>query len=361
MDEVAADVIHACLPAELGLPDGAPMLVSTIIPTYNRAAYIERAIDSVLSQMLPGDELIVVDDGSQDGTSAILAKYAGRIIVLQGGHGGAGRARNLGIRHARNELVAFLDSDDAWFPAKLAMQRTFMARRPDVLFCFTDFEVEFRDGSVRPHYLECWHREHATWEQAFGPGIAYSTLADLPEGITDFQVYIGDLYPLQLNGFYVLTDTLVARRREAGDALRFAEDLPTYEDLECFYRLSQRGLGAFLHVDTVRQFDHPHGRLSQRAELERIDARIALMRRVWGADAAFLNRQAENYRRSLDGLLLQRAGLLLAHGRNRPARETLSAMASPPWQLRALSSLPGWLTASGLTMRRALRRWRSEA
>ena len=332
------------------------MLCSIIIPTYNRASYLGAAIDSVLGQMVPGDELIVVDDGSDDDTPAVLRKYGSRIAAIQGGHGGAGRARNLGIERARNDLVAFLDSDDRWFPHKLRIQREFMARRQDVLFSFTNFEVQFRDGSVRPRYLELWHRDHATWEDAFGPGVRYSSVAPLPQGIPDFPVYEGDLYPLQLTGFYVLTDTLVARRREAGDALRFAEDLKTYEDLECFYRLSQRGRAAFLDVDTVRQLDHPHGRLSQRASLEKIEARLTLTRRFWGADPAFQRRHFDLYRHSEDSLLVQKAGLLLSQSENHLARIALSEMSSPPAGMRLLAFLPAWLTTPGMNLRRRLRR-----
>lgn len=331
------------------------MLCSIIIPTYNRASYLGAAIDSVLSQMVPGDELIVVDDGSVDETPAMLRKYGNRITAIQGGHGGAGRARNLGIERAGNDLVAFLDSDDRWFPNKLRIQREFMARRADVLFSFTNFEVEFRDGSVRPRYLELWHRDHATWEEAFGPGVRYSSVAPLPQGIPDFPVYECDLYPLQLTGFYVLTDTLMARRKEAGDALHFAEDLKTYEDLECFYRLSQRGKAAFLDVETVRQLDHPNDRLSQLASIDKIDARLTLLRRFWGADAAFLREHSSDYRRGYEDLLLQKAGLLLSQGYNRSARKTLAEISSPPLVLSLLSRLPGWLTARALELRRRRR------
>jgi glycosyltransferase involved in cell wall biosynthesis len=331
------------------------MRCSIIIPTYNRATYLDVAINSVLSQMMPGDELIVVDDGSEDETPAVLRKYGTRITAMQGGHGGAGRARNLGIERAGNDLVAFLDSDDRWFPHKLRIQRDFMARRLDVLFSFTKFEVQFRDGSVQPRYLELWHRDHATWEEVFGPGLMYSAVAPLPEGIPDFPVYEGDLYRPQLTGFYVLTDTLVARRKEAGDALHFAEDLKTYEDLECFYRLSQRGKAAFLDLETVRQLDHPHDRLSQLASIDKIDARLTLMRRFWGADPAFLQQHSSLYRRSHDELLLQKAGLLLSQGTNRMAKRTLAEMSSPPAFLRLLSHLPGWLTARALEVRRRSR------
>jgi glycosyltransferase involved in cell wall biosynthesis len=332
---------------------GPPLMrCSIIIPTYNRASYLDVAINSVLSQMLPDDELIVIDDGSEDETPAVLSRYGNRIAAIQGGHGGAGRARNLGIARASGDLVAFLDSDDCWFPQKLRIQRDFMARRPDVLFSFTNFEVQFRDGSVRPRYLELWHRDHATWEEVFGPGLMYSAVAPLPEGIPDFPVYEGDLYRPQLTGFYVLTDTLVARRKEAGDALHFAEDLKTYEDLECFYRLSQRGRAAFLDVETVRQLDHPNNRLSQLASIDKIDARLTLMRRIWGADAAFLQQHSSLYSRSHDALLLQKAGLLLSQGANRMARRTLAEMSSPPAFLTLLSHLPGWLTARALELRR---------
>jgi glycosyltransferase involved in cell wall biosynthesis len=331
------------------------MLCSIVIPTYNRALYLGAAIDSVLGQMVPGDELIVVDDGSDDDTPAVLRKYGSRITAIQGGHGGAGRARNLGIERAGNDLVAFLDSDDRWFPHKLRLQREFMARRPDVLFTFTNFEVEFRDGSVRSRYLELWHRDHATWEEAFGPGVGYSSVAPLPQGIPEFPVYEGDLYPLQLTGFYVLTDTLVARRKDAGDALRFAEDLRTYEDLECFYRLSRRGKAAFLDVETVRQLDHPNDRLSQLASIDKIDARLTLMRRFWGADAAFLEKHSGAYRRSHEDLLLQKAGLLLSQGQNRLARSALAEVPSPPVHLSLLSHLPGWLTTRALELRRRSR------
>lgn len=332
----------------------APLSCSIIIPTYNRAAYLATAIESVLGQMMPDDELIVVDDGSEDETPAVLARYGSRIAVIQGGHGGAGRARNLGIERARNDLVAFLDSDDRWFPHKLRIQRAFMERRPEVLFSFTNFQVEYRDGSVRPRYLELWHRDHATWEEAFGPGYPYSTVDPLPEEISDFLVYEGDLYRLQLTGFYVLTDTLMVRRKEAGDALHFAEDLKTYEDLECFYRLSQRGKAAFLDVDTVRQLDHPHGRLSQRDNLEKIDARLVLMRRIWGADADFLQDHLVLYRRSLDNLLIQKAGFLISQGNNRMARRTLVEVSSAPVLMSLLAYLPAWLTSFAIKFHKSI-------
>ena len=113
--------------------------VSVVIPTYNRAALVGRAVRSALAETSPGDEVIVVDDGSTDDTEEALAPYRDRIRYFRARHGKAGAARNHGVREARNGLVAFLDSDDEWMPDKLVLQRAALAARPDAVFCFSDF------------------------------------------------------------------------------------------------------------------------------------------------------------------------------------------------------------------------------
>ena len=97
-----------------------PPLVSAILPVRDRAAWIARAVDSVLAQSHPAIELIVVDDGSTDGTAAVLDRFGARMVRLRTPGAGAYAARNLGIAHARGDLVAFIDSDDAWHPGHLA-------------------------------------------------------------------------------------------------------------------------------------------------------------------------------------------------------------------------------------------------
>jgi glycosyltransferase involved in cell wall biosynthesis len=95
--------------------------VSVILPTYNRAATLDRAIRSVLNQTFDDLELIVVDDGSTDESPCTLKRYAGlaRVRVISSAHRGCSGARNLGITCARAPLIAFQDSDDEWFPRKL--------------------------------------------------------------------------------------------------------------------------------------------------------------------------------------------------------------------------------------------------
>lgn len=97
--------------------------VSVIIPTYNRREYVQIAIDSVLAQTFRTFEIVVVDDGSSDGTGDTLAaKYGDQIRYVWQGNQGESAARNWGIDQATGEYIAFLDSDDAWLPDKLGMQ-----------------------------------------------------------------------------------------------------------------------------------------------------------------------------------------------------------------------------------------------
>ncbi len=122
------------------------MKVSVIIPTYNRVHFLKEAIDSVLSQTYPYFELLIVDDGSEDETEALVRSYQDkRIRYLFIPHQGVSKARNVGIKEAKAELIAFLDSDDLWLPRKLEVQVNFFQKRPDALICQTE-EIWIRYG-----------------------------------------------------------------------------------------------------------------------------------------------------------------------------------------------------------------------
>src|SRR6187455_3206898 len=110
------------------MPSADP-LVTAILPVHDRAACVARAIESVLGQTYRNIELVVVDDGSTDETAAVVSRYRGAATILRQDNAGAYAARNLALRHARGELVAFIDSDDAWLPDKIARQVPLM--RPE--------------------------------------------------------------------------------------------------------------------------------------------------------------------------------------------------------------------------------------
>lgn len=125
-------------------------IVSVVIPVFNGAPFVSKAVESVRAQTIKEVEIIVVDDGSTDGTQAVLAELEKNqcIIWFQQEHGGPARSRNRGIAAARGEFVALLDCDDVWLPDKLEAQLTLMQTRRKVGVVHTDYEVVDQDGSV---------------------------------------------------------------------------------------------------------------------------------------------------------------------------------------------------------------------
>ena len=305
------------------------MHVSVIMPTYNRARWIGRAIHSVLEQLEAGDELIVIDDGSTDDTRAAVTSFGERVIYLQAEHRGAGPARNLGLAHARGELIAFLDSDDVWLPGKLAMQRAFLAARPDVLFCFSDFQVVTEDGAVQHRFLAQWPHDPRSFRDMFGA----------PDRFAGCDVYVGDLYAWQLTGLYILANTLVVRRGAAGQALRFAEDLKTYEDVECFVRLSRCGKAACFDVETAQQTDLATDRLSGLPQRIKLSCHLEILERTYGRDPEFLASHRAQYQRTIDNMYARLLRLQISTGDLAAARSTARSH-EVPLHLRLFLGLP---------------------
>lgn len=122
---------------------------SVIIPTWNRRDLIGRAIDSVLAQTRPVDEIIVVDDGSTDGTRDWLAQaYGDRIVCLAQANAGVSAARNRGLASARGRYLALLDSDDEWLPEKIERQVGYLEQRPEFGMVLCDVLRVDADGSL---------------------------------------------------------------------------------------------------------------------------------------------------------------------------------------------------------------------
>ncbi|RPI77353.1 MAG: glycosyltransferase family 2 protein [Desulfobacteraceae bacterium] len=143
------------------------MKVSVIIPSFNRARKLIRAIASVLYQTFPHYEIIVVDDGSTDGTAEALTPFRAQIRYLcHPRNRGVSAARNAGIRAAQAPFLAFLDSDDYWFPQKLEKQVVFFQTHPEALICQTD-EIWIRNQRrVNP-----WNKHHKPSGDIFEPSL----------------------------------------------------------------------------------------------------------------------------------------------------------------------------------------------
>jgi glycosyltransferase involved in cell wall biosynthesis len=127
--------------------NSAPIRVSVVIPAYNAAWCVGRAIDSALAQQYSDREVIVVDDGSTDATADVLARYRDAIRVVGKRNEGLSSARNTGIRAAVGEFVAFLDADDHWLPAKLMRQVALLDSHPEIGFCSTAASLVSPDGT----------------------------------------------------------------------------------------------------------------------------------------------------------------------------------------------------------------------
>lgn len=116
-------------------------LVSVIIPTYNSVAYVTAAVASVLAQTFADLEILVIDDGSTDETSEVMAGYGTRVRYLRQENSGVAIARNRGIAESQGEYVAFLDADDTWFPRKLELQLEALRAHIEAGVCYSAFLV----------------------------------------------------------------------------------------------------------------------------------------------------------------------------------------------------------------------------
>jgi glycosyltransferase involved in cell wall biosynthesis len=188
------------------------MLITAIIPTYNRVVHLERAIASVVAQSQPCNELIVVDDGSSDGTSSLVERLAAGatipIRLFRQENRGAAAARNSGIRMAKGRLLAFLDSDDWWLPHKLALQTAALQAHPHVLIS---------------HTREIWFRH--------GQRVNQKKKHDPPAG---------DIFAASLRMCVVGMSTVMVRRELFDRYGMFAESLPCCEDYDLWLRVGCR-------------------------------------------------------------------------------------------------------------------------
>ena len=110
-------------------------LISCIVPVFNGERYLGDAIESICQQTYQKFEIIVIDDGSTDGTAAVARQYGHRIRYLRQLNAGTGAARNLGLAAAQGEFIAFLDADDLWHPEKLERQMARFEARHELDYC----------------------------------------------------------------------------------------------------------------------------------------------------------------------------------------------------------------------------------
>ena len=195
----------------MGLTNNPLPNVSVIIPTYQRAHLIRESIDSVLAQTFQDFEIIVVDDGSTDGTHEVVSGYRNQVRYIYQENSGPSTARNTGIKAAQGEFIAFQDSDDLWLPEKLALQVPLFDRDPDIGLVYCDMSYFRSDGPCdRPSSF----KSHAP------PASGYA------------------LRELFVNGTPMHTPTAIVKRQCFNEVGSFDEGLRYFEDQAMWFRLA---------------------------------------------------------------------------------------------------------------------------
>lgn len=128
-------------------------LVSVIIPTFNRAQWLGRAIDSAINQLYPNTEIIVVDDGSEDNSHNVALSFE-KVIYIRKPNGGQASARNLGLKHAHGKYIASLDSDDEWHERFLSECITVL-ERDQLSFVFANWNQQCENHTFRNYFANC--------------------------------------------------------------------------------------------------------------------------------------------------------------------------------------------------------------
>lgn len=209
----------------------APVAVSSIIPAYNARRFIARALESALCQDVSRSEVVVVDDGSTDGTRELVASYAPRGVrlICRDVRGGAAAARNTGLNAAAGEFIAFLDADDEWLPGKISKQLAIIANRPGMSFV-----------SCRANLID----EH---------------------GVDTGDIYRGASPAIGAEGWRTLlahpcvaTPSVLARRSSILAAGAFNKWLPVAEDQDLWIRLALMGEVGYIPETLVRVHSTPN-------------------------------------------------------------------------------------------------------
>jgi GT2 family glycosyltransferase len=224
-------------------------LVSIVIPTYNRAETIERAVDSVLAQDYPFVEVIVVDDGSQDDTADRIARRYNqdlRVRYIRIANGGVCVARNRGMKEVQGEFIAMLDSDDYWLPGKLSLQVGVLQTHPTLSMVWSDMDAIDTTGQVvAKRYLRTMYGGYKYFPKAL----------DLfeSEWKTDDNVayYIGHIAKAFVIGNLVHTSTVVARTDRLSKAGEYDQSVHPSEDQDFYYRVCLTGPVALINAVTI--------------------------------------------------------------------------------------------------------------
>lgn len=298
------------------------MQISAVIPVYNKAAYIRRAVDSALAQTYRDFELIVVDDGSTDPSAAIVGSYADpRIRLFRQANAGVSRARNRGVAEARSAWVAFLDADDQWLPGLLAAIAGLVREYPEAALAGTAYRLSDEPGPCLGAQL--------LMGRGFARGILEDYFAIAPRGIP-------------------FCSSSVAVKRETFLSLGGFQPVWGGEDPDLWLRLA---LQYPLAYSTAVEAIYHQGMPTQYSSLNRLQPYppAVVSARELDGEGRIPARLREDVLEYVNQLLIWHAEALVTAGRRREAKAVLAECRGTrrcrkAWKRQCLrASLPTWL------------------
>lgn len=325
--------------------------VSVIVPAYNRETLLPRALDSVVGQTFGDWEIVLVDDGSIDGTTDVAARYlkqlGDRFVYIYQPNRGSSGARNRGIDACRGRFVAFLDSDDEFLPTKLERQLELFNRRPELGFVYSDYASVDLDGLRCESTFDAEHplaREVPTGQVA--PGL---------------RVCEGDLFDVLIRGYFICTIVGLVRRKVLGSSIRYPEDQSFGEEWLFHLKVARACQAGFVD-EPLAIYHHQRGSLA-RTDKDR-NARLyhKLLLAIHNAFDDLSKQQRRAVRQNLARLCRQLGHRAYSAGRFREAAMRLAESCRYQPNVRTLSEAiqsAGWWTA-GSILRRVARRTASQ-
>lgn len=250
-------------------------MVSVIIPIFNRAHYILECLNSVFQQTYKDFEIIIVDDGSTDNLKEVLMPYMNKIIYIYKENGGVSSARNEGIRQAKGDFIAWLDSDDKWFDFKFDLQIAVLKKIPQLGFVYSDFSCfSDKDGFIAKSYNQEYHFILKSCGLKFNNMFKNNgTLKTLGISVKDVHeetlVYWGDIKEKVFMGPMFLTSSVIINKKCIEEIGFFNEEYEIGEDFDFHARIAKKYPVAFVDLPTLayRRF-HPDQLSSKAMELK---------------------------------------------------------------------------------------------
>lgn len=285
--------------------------ISVIIPTYNMAPYLVAAIESILAQTHGDHEIIVVDDGSTDNSNEVLVPFLDRIVLLKQANSGPAKARNLGIRRASGEFVAFLDADDIWYPKKMEKQLKVFQENPNYAMVHSNALIKSTDNS-QPEQL-------------------WFTIKN--------RVRAGSIFSELLSQCFIIPSSVIVKKECLEKTGMFDENLWCWEGYDLWLRLAYEYSIGFIRRPLIERRLHDTN-LFYSDPLRDIISLIAIMQK-WAAIASNLPQgDRATIKRNLQYNYFRLGRYYLATGHIPKARKALRASVYSDFSLLALVYFP---------------------